>query len=349
MRYNPRELKMVTAGADKHAVVWDLEGMRLEAETKSEATGIEALAFDMEGKYLFTASQDSLKVWRADQELKPLSSFSVKWKGIKDLKMSIDNQTLQGLATGPKGFVCWRTDWAKVPASPFTTENEKDGSGRSVDRAPPRHAFSRDNIPGNEVKGVGQGLGESKDPKYNMLETLGEIRKDHKKFSTSLEQKQNYLAPIIHWLTMGNVRAAVNAIEKQNDPMVIIDLINMLVNTKKVDAINIEFATTLLRKAILLAESQFIVHIKTGLSFALICVTRFKQEILTMRSVNIQQVDLAREERVKKYEEFCQELRKLSQSRRLGKIREKYKNDEVGVSTTHALEEINSLLERAGF
>jgi hypothetical protein len=61
------------------------------------------------------------------------------------------------------------------------------------------------------------------------------------------------------------------------------------------------------------------------------------------------QVDLAREERVKKYDDFCIELKKLSQSKRLTKIKEKYKGQEVGTSTQNALNEINTLLEKAGF
>jgi hypothetical protein len=282
MRYNPRELSMATAGADRHTIIWDLENFKVQSESKTESTAVEALAFDTEGKFLFTACQDSLKVWRADMDCKPVNSFAMKWKGVKDMKISPDNQSVLGVATGPKGFALWKTEWTKMPASPMTGGEFEDERARAgyIDKAPPRHALSKDNIPNAEdIKVPNNNLGSSKDPRYNMLETLAEIRKDHKKFSTSLEEKKNYLNPILHWLNTSNTRAALNAIDKQNDPMVIIDLINMIINTKKLDSINIEFATTLVRKATMLAESQFIIHIKTGLMFVSMCIARFKNVV----------------------------------------------------------------------
>ena len=69
---------------------------------------------------------------------------------------------------------------------------------------------------------------------------------------------------------------ALNAIEKQNDPFIVVDLLNMIMNTKKVENINIEFACMLLKKAKILTESGYIIHIKTGLLFVSQAVSKYQ-------------------------------------------------------------------------
>ena len=54
------------------------------------------------------------------------------------------------------------------------------------------------------------------------------------------------------------------------------DLLGMMMLTGKVDSINVEFATILTKKAALLAESKYILHIKTSMSFVSKCVARFR-------------------------------------------------------------------------
>ena len=68
--------------------------------------------------------------------------------------------------------------------------------------------------------------------------------------------------------------------------MVLVDLINMVINTKKVDTMSIEFATALLRKAALLAESNYIIHIKTGMSFVSLCIAKFKTVVMWLLRIS---------------------------------------------------------------
>jgi hypothetical protein len=119
-------------------------------------------------------------------------------------------------------------------------------------------------------------MAESSNEKFNIMQNFAEIRKEHNKFITILDQKHVLLSPIVHWLNTGNIRAALSAIEKQSDPAVLADLVNMVINSKKIDTINIEFATTLLKKSELLIFSSYIVHIKTAMNFVSKCVSRFK-------------------------------------------------------------------------
>lgn len=274
--FHPADIKLASAGLDKRSILWDLDTMALEGETKQEATPIEAISFDSEGKYLFTASNESLKVWKTDSGCRLLNSVPTKWRGVKEIKVSPDNQSVLTLSAGPKSFTCWWTDYLKAPASPISGADEDENLGRQrVDKNPPRRVVSRDNIPNDDLpKG---NLTESSNEKFNMMESFAEIRREHKKFCQAMEQKQNNLAPIFHWLSSSNnVRAAINAIEQKNDPMVLVDLINMVIQTKKVDTMSIEFATVLLKKAAILAESNYIIHIKTGMSFVSTCISKFK-------------------------------------------------------------------------
>jgi WD40 repeat protein len=283
--FNPRELKLASAGLDKRTILWDLETMTEESMTKQEATPIEAVSFDTEGKFLFTASNESLKVWKIDAGCRLLNSVPTKWKGVKDLMVSSDNKFVLGLSAGPKAFTSWNIDFMKAPASPISgPDDESYDTRNAAQRNPPRRVLSRDNIPNEDMPA--SVLAESGNEKFNLMEGFGEIRREHKKFCQAMEQKQNNLSPIFHWLSSGNNKAAVNAIEQKNDPMVLVDLINMVINTKKVDTMSIEFATALLRKAALLAESNYIIHIKTGMSFVSLCIAKFKTVVMWLLRIS---------------------------------------------------------------
>jgi len=62
LKFNPYELTLATGSADKTVKYWDLEKFGLICSTKPEATGIQSLSFDPDGKYLFTAAQDAMRV-----------------------------------------------------------------------------------------------------------------------------------------------------------------------------------------------------------------------------------------------------------------------------------------------
>lgn len=272
LMYNPRELKLASAGFDKNVKYFDLEDFSLDSETKKEALAIDAITFDTEGKYLFSASNDSLKIWRAEHKCKYMNSIPIKWKGVKDLKLSQDNKTLMGVSTGPRSLTLWKTSWGDAPASPMsdaiTAEDRK-----YMDNFPKKKALSRDNV--EEALPSGK-FTESKSEKYNLMEAFASIKKEHNKFVNILDQKHRNLVPILDWLNMSNTRSALLAIEKQTEPIVLVDIFNMLINTKKVDTINIEFATIMLRKVQLMIESHYIVHIKTSMHFVIKTVEKFK-------------------------------------------------------------------------
>jgi hypothetical protein len=68
-----------------------------------------------------------------------------------------------------------------------------------------------------------------------------------------------------------------------------------------------------------------------------------------VKSFGHNQVDIAREERLKKYDDFCEEIKRISGLRRVQKIRDKYKEEEVGTICAQALVDMKTLLDKIGY
>lgn len=194
-------------------------------KTANEANPIDCICFDEDGLHLFTAGQESLKVWNIDGTTNLAGSFDVKWKGVKDLKMSSTNTQLYGISVNGSEFSLWATEWNSTsPISPPTYENTVMHQNQNLYNVAPKvhqpapigNIVKKTPIDPSSFRQVESDLRASKEPSAHMLSTdmVGKIRKEHKKFTDLMQDKQNYLKPIIHWLNSGKVLAAVNAIEK---------------------------------------------------------------------------------------------------------------------------------------
>lgn len=59
---------------------------------------------------------------------------------------------------------------------------------------------------------------------YDIIDEFGiisTIQSEHQKFTNLMEEKLNYLSPIMHWLSSNNIKAAVNGIEALTEPVII--------------------------------------------------------------------------------------------------------------------------------
>ena len=61
-KFNPTEYILATGSIDRTVKYWDLEKWGLVSQTKPEATQIQKLCFSSDGKILFSAAHESLKV-----------------------------------------------------------------------------------------------------------------------------------------------------------------------------------------------------------------------------------------------------------------------------------------------
>lgn len=224
--FNPQELAIAAAGVERNATYYSLEGTgtKILGKTANESSAIECITFDDEGLFLFTAGQDSLKVWSVDGSTKLVASFDAKWKGVKDLKMGSSNTQLYGISANANEFSLWVNEWnSRSPISPPTYEtsvmhtNQNIYNVRTTAQANPiQKVVQKKPLDPSTFRQVESDLRASRQPSTHMLssEMIGKIRKEHKKFTDLMQDKQNYLKPIIHWLNTGKILAAVNAIEK---------------------------------------------------------------------------------------------------------------------------------------
>jgi len=75
------------------------------------------------------------------------------------------------------------------------------------------------------------------------------------------------------------------------------------------------------------------------------CIELFTEQIRTMRSANVlNKVDLAREQRIQKINEFCTELEVIRAHPRVTKLKKRYQNEEVGKLCESCINDISFLL-----
>lgn len=121
----------------------------------------------------------------------------------------------------------------------------------------------------------------------------------------------------------------------------------MIMSTNKLTNMSIEFCTVLLNKAICLIESKYMIHIKTGIRFVIKAISLYSADIIAIKGANVHtKVDLQREERLKKYNNFCDCISQIHFSSRLNKIKNKYENAEVGKLCGQLSQDCQFLLTR---
>jgi hypothetical protein len=123
----------------------------------------------------------------------------------------------------------------------------------------------------------------------------------------------------------------------------------MIMLTNKIDKMSIEFSTVLLKKAMILCESKYMIHIKTGIKFVLKSISLYQDDVIAIKGTQVHtKVDLSREERLKKYENFVEEIFKMYGSSRLQKIKAKYEQQEVGRLCVQLTKDSQFLLSKTG-
>ncbi|CAK65864.1 unnamed protein product (macronuclear) [Paramecium tetraurelia] len=171
-------------------------------------------------------------------------------------------------------------------------------------------------------------LGDHNKEKFKQVDLIHEINKDHNRINQILSQRMKYIKPILSWWINNNIKSAINAINQVIDPSILQDALSLYSQQPKFSSIPIENFPLLLEKARILIESRFAFHIKTGLDFTYKSLCLFRDEILNIKLFNqLSKADLAREERIQKYDKVIEQLKIIAQMPKMQKLIERNKDE----------------------
>lgn len=79
VRFHPKEFVLATGSADRTVRFWDLEQLQPISCSMLEATAVRCVTFHPEGGTLFSATQDSLRLYSWDPDSVCTDSLPVQW------------------------------------------------------------------------------------------------------------------------------------------------------------------------------------------------------------------------------------------------------------------------------
>ncbi|CAD8067034.1 unnamed protein product [Paramecium sonneborni] len=171
-------------------------------------------------------------------------------------------------------------------------------------------------------------MGDQNKEKFKQVDLIHEIAKDHNKVQSVLTQRMNYMRPILHWWSINNLKSAMNAIAQVIEPSILQDALSLYSQSPKFGQVPIESIPMLLEKARILIESKYTSYIRGGLQFAQTTLNQFRDEILNIKLFNqLSKTDIAREERIQKYDRVIEQFKIIVQTPKLQKIIDRNKED----------------------
>jgi len=111
--FNPKHCGLAVGGHDRIVRYWDLQNFELAGQTQLDSTKIQQVKFASNGVNLFSASNDSLKVWDMDRS-KLVDSIETSWKNVTSLEISPNEEELIGLTQNSTYLSVWSTQMNSV-------------------------------------------------------------------------------------------------------------------------------------------------------------------------------------------------------------------------------------------
>lgn len=131
VKFNPEDIMFASAGADKTAKYFQCEPGKYIyiSSTNIHSSPINAIEFSHDGKLLYTACNDSLKVWIMGKDGMLVDNIDCSWKGVLDL--CLIDETLIGVAfaNGLLSFWAYETDGRTydLDEEPKSHREEREG------------------------------------------------------------------------------------------------------------------------------------------------------------------------------------------------------------------------------
>ncbi|KAL2484041.1 Transducin/WD40 repeat-like superfamily protein [Forsythia ovata] len=148
--FHPTEFLLATGSADKTVKFWDLETFEMIGSTRREATGVRSVTFLPDGRTLFCALDDSLKVYSWEPVI-CRDSVDMGWSTIGDL--CIHDGKLLGGAYYENSVAVWVADialiepyGARLASEQHIHSKQKCDSGESPLEKGESHVKSKSNL-----------------------------------------------------------------------------------------------------------------------------------------------------------------------------------------------------------
>mmetsp|Transcript_12525 Transcript_12525/g.27006 ORF Transcript_12525/g.27006 Transcript_12525/m.27006 type:complete len:729 (+) Transcript_12525:243-2429(+) len=141
LEFNPIECVLATSSSDKTVRLWDMEYLKALEQTAPEATAVRAITWHPDGRHVFAAIQDGLRVWSYDPVTQH-DNIDMPWSKVSDISVLLDKNKLVGCSYNQSFVGLWVVDLKDV--RPFASDpvpgNSRDfgvAPSRSANRDPP--------------------------------------------------------------------------------------------------------------------------------------------------------------------------------------------------------------------
>jgi len=305
--FNPQNLSLVSGHQDRTAKYWDLETFGHIATTSPDTTPIQQICFDPNGDYVFSAANESLKVWEIETP-KLVDNIESTWRGVEDIQINEKDQVLVGLCNNSPSFSMWATDLNDIQfeASEYRhkVEEQKVNPTAFKPKKREKQELYSSFIPNNPNQPVGLDINEfipKNKGNSDELRVFQEVNENHNNMLAVIRRRTENVNLVLNWWQAGNVHATINALSMMNDISVTQDVLKYCIVESKVDGINIQTCSMLLPLAQNIIESKYESYIMTGLHTVAKLLSMFRPTITSALTAQVMSaVDLTREERLKK-------------------------------------------------
>lgn len=314
--FNPEEIQMAFGGQDRILSYYEMENFEFQGSSPLTPNPINVFRYNHMGSAAYAGGDKFLRVYDAVNNFEQIESIEANWKDLADI-LVIDND-IYGICKAGSSAIVYRIG--------INIESPRNEEVAPI-KAKPR---SRPEI--NELE--------------ETLEEIEDLSNKHSKINKILDNKISTLSNIVNlWFVQKDVKTAINMIDQVNDSQIISDILNIIMNQKVIANLSIEMSTFLLKKAVTLLETKYKSNIHTALKFFNAVLSNFTQEIISLKSVNLMtKCDLAREERIKKYDLFLSVIDNIIKNKNFRKINDEMKTSDFGKLSQFLINDYNYII-----
>ena len=332
LKFNPQNLSLASGHQDRTVQYWDLENFGHISSTQPEANPIQKICFTTdEPRYLFSAGNDSLKLWDIE-ESHLLDNIESPWRGIEDLVYNKKDKVLAGLAINGCSFSMWCTDLNTIAFNGRNTEETRPAPPVQVKRTEERPRKAEEKVRSVDLsttfipvtdKPMGiayEDFMPKANPESEAMRVLQEVGENHNNFMSVLQRRSENVCLILKWWESGNMPAALNGLGMMSDISVTADVLKHGLTDARNEWITLELCGQVLPLAGSLIDSKYESYIRTGISVVGTLLKQFRGVISsTLTAPALGGVDISREERTKRCEVCFLAFRSIADSFSLGK------------------------------